>query len=80
MFRSNAKRPLLSSITNGMGGTTTITYTPSSAWVNTMLPHGMIMQTVSALTTIDGRGTSSTVNYQYAGGLEAMNEETSDAG
>ena len=59
----------LNSISNGLGGSTQIEYTPSSSWQNTYLPQGMVLQTVSALTTDDGRGNVFTTNYQYEGGL-----------
>jgi RHS repeat-associated protein len=65
---------LMSSTTNGAGGTTTVSYTPSSAWQNTYLPLGMIAETVSATTTTDGRGASSTVNYSYQGALWSATE------
>ncbi len=71
---SSTPTDYLSTIQNGIGGTTTIEYTPSSAWDNTFLPVGMVMQTVSALTTDDGRGNSSTVNYSYEGGLWSSSE------
>ncbi len=57
---------LLSSISD-TGGTTTVGYTPSSAWANTNNPP--IMQTVSAVTVADGRGNSGTTSYTYSGGL-----------
>ena len=60
----------LTSVTNPLGGTTTVDYTPSSAWTNQNLP--MVLQTVSSITTDDGRGTptsSSTTTYAYEGGL-----------
>lgn len=60
---------LLSSIANGMGGSTTVGYTPSSAWVNGQLPTGMVTQTASSLTTTDGRGASGKTTYQFEGGL-----------
>jgi len=60
---------LLTSVANGIGGSTTINYTPSSAWNNTMLPPGMILQTVTRLRTCDGRGHCDTINYSYYGGL-----------
>jgi RHS repeat-associated protein len=60
----------LNSINNGMGGSTVIGYTPSSAWptptASSWLP---IMQTVTSVTTQDGRGGSSTTKYSYSGGL-----------
>ncbi len=67
---------LLTSISNGLGGTTTVEYTPSSAWSNTYLPVGMILQTVSSVTTSDGRGNTSTTNYSYEGGLWSNKERS----
>ena len=57
----------LISVTNPLGGRTTIEYTPSSAWSNTNLPF--VVNTVSAVTTDDGHGNISTTNYEYSGGL-----------
>ena len=57
----------LRSVTASLGGTTTVEYTPSSAWDNANLPFPV--QTVSALTTDDGRGNVATTSYEYAGGL-----------
>lgn len=58
---------LLSTITNDGGGTTTVTYTASSAWQNTNNPP--LMQTVSGVTISDGKGNSLKTTYSYAGGL-----------
>jgi len=60
---------LLTSVANGIGGNTSVTYKSSAAWVNTALPVGMVFPTVAALTTSDGRGNSNTINYSYQGGL-----------
>ena len=60
----------IASITNPLGGTTTVDYTPSSAWTNQNLP--MVVQTVSSIITDDGRATptsTSTTTYAYEGGL-----------
>lgn len=62
---------LLSTITNEGGGKTTISYSPSSAWVNSN--NVPIMQTVTSVTFADGRGTTTT-NYSYAGGLHDVLE------
>lgn len=48
------------------GGTTDVTYLPSSYWTNGYLP--MVVQTVSKLVVSDGRGNSTTTKYAYAGG------------
>ncbi len=58
---------LLASLTNSLGGTTSVSYTPSSAWDNTNNPP--LMQTATAVTATDGRGGSATTHYEYAGGL-----------
>ncbi len=62
-----APTDVLTSVTNPLGGTTTVAYTPSSAWTNQTLP--MVLQTVSAITTDDGRGNTATTSYAYEGGL-----------
>jgi len=65
---------LLSSISNGIGGTTTISYQSSSAYTNTLLPF--IVQTVSSITVNDGNGNSSTTTYTYSGGyFDYMDKE-----
>jgi hypothetical protein len=58
---------LMTSQTNPWGGTTTIGYTPSSAFVNQKLPF--VIQTATALTLDDGRGTIGTTAFAYSGGL-----------
>ncbi|HEY3352406.1 MAG TPA: FG-GAP-like repeat-containing protein, partial [Polyangia bacterium] len=65
--RAAGTTPLLSSFANGLGGTTTITYTPSSTWANGYLPAGMVFQTVASITVSDGRGDVQTTNYTYQG-------------
>jgi RHS repeat-associated protein len=57
---------LLSSRTNEWGGTTTVIYTPSSAWPNTNNPP--LVQSASAVAVGDGRGGSATTSYSYSGG------------
>lgn len=57
----------LNTFSNGLGGSTTIQYTPSSSYTNTLLPF--ITQNVSAITINDGNGNVSTTNYTYSGGL-----------
>jgi RHS repeat-associated protein len=63
---------LLTSLSNGLGGSTTVQYRPSSAWSNTYLPT--VLQTTASVTTSDGRGASSTTHYQYQGGLWSSSE------
>jgi RHS repeat-associated protein len=50
-----------------LGGVTSLAYTPSSAYQNTLMPF--ILQAVSSITRDDGRGHSYTTQYSYAGGL-----------
>ena len=65
---SSGSQPGLMTSTEGpLGGKVAVDYTPSSAWDNGYLP--MIVQTVSALTTDDGRGGVSTTSYAYEGGF-----------
>ncbi|MDY6955127.1 MAG: toxin TcdB middle/N-terminal domain-containing protein, partial [Thermodesulfobacteriota bacterium] len=72
LFLSGPKPEVLTSLSNGLGGTTTLEYRPSSKYENTLLPF--IVQTVSSITTDDGLGVRagenpSTTNYTYSGGL-----------
>jgi len=57
---------LLASISNGIGGTTSITYTPSTTYVNTQLPFALPV--VSSVSTNDGNGTAATTSYSYYDG------------
>jgi RHS repeat-associated protein len=58
---------LLIQVSNSLGGTATVQYTPSSTWSNTNLPF--IVQTLSSLTANDGNGITSKTDYTYSGGL-----------
>ncbi|MBK7196412.1 MAG: VCBS repeat-containing protein [Myxococcales bacterium] len=58
---------LLTSIANGLGSTTTVTYAPSSTWTNTNNPP--LRHAVAARAVTDGRGATATTTYTYAGGL-----------
>jgi RHS repeat-associated protein len=58
---------LLSKVNNGIGGSTTITYEPSSTYVNNYLPF--IVQTVSSIAVNDGNGNVSVTSYAFTGGL-----------
>jgi len=58
---------LLINATNPLGGTISVGYQPSSIITNTFLPFPLSV--VTKLITDDGRGTLSTTNYQYEGGL-----------
>jgi RHS repeat-associated protein len=57
----------ITTLTSSLGGTTTITYQPSSAWPYSY-NNPPITQTVSAVTGNDGRGNLSTMGYSYEGG------------
>ena len=57
----------LTTISHPTGGHTSLSYTPSSAYQNTLMPF--ILQTVSSITQDDGRGQSYTTRYSYSGGL-----------
>ncbi len=67
-------------LTNSLGGSTAIGYTPSTQYTNTLLPYPI--QTVSSITTCDNwnsstaacAGTSSTTNYTYSGGYHHLGE------
>jgi RHS repeat-associated protein len=58
---------LVSSVGNGLGGYTNVTYTPSTAWSNNLLPGGMVFATASSVSVTDGRGDLQTTNYSYEG-------------
>ncbi len=63
---------LLAGLNNGIGGTTTIAYQPSTQFTNTLLPYPV--QVVSSLTTNDGNGNVATTNYTYSGGFHHIAE------
>jgi RHS repeat-associated protein len=58
---------LLTSIKQPLGGTTSVAYRPSAGLPGTVVPF--VMQVVSSLATDDGRGTVSTTDFAYEGGL-----------
>ncbi len=63
----NKINDFLSVLSNNIGGTYTISYLPSSAYTNTLLPF--IVQTVASISVNDGNGNISTTNYTYSGGF-----------
>lgn len=65
---------LVASLVNGIGGATTITYTPSPQLPTTQTQLPYPVQTVTSLTTTDGNGTSSTTTYSYTGGYHHLGE------
>jgi RHS repeat-associated protein len=63
---------LMATAANGIGGTTSVEYVPSSRWHNRYLPNGMVLQTVASISIDDGRGqpeSVSTTTYAYEGAL-----------
>ncbi|MFZ5875343.1 MAG: toxin TcdB middle/N-terminal domain-containing protein [Nitrospirota bacterium] len=56
----------LATMSNGLGATTSIAYTPSTQYNNTRLPFAVY--TVSSISTDDGAGTVSPTTYSYEGG------------
>jgi len=57
----------MATITSTAGNTTQITYSPSSAYDNSLLPY--VLQCVSQVVTDDGLGNTATTSYDYTGGL-----------
>ena len=68
----SAAAGLLASLQNGLGGTSTITYVPSTQSSNTQLPFPL--QRVSAIATNDGNGNNATTSYTYTGGFYHLGE------
>jgi RHS repeat-associated protein len=66
---------LMTSRTNEWGGTTSVSYTPSSSWTDDNNPA--VRQTTSAVTTSDGRLDPATTHFTYAGGHYAFDEQRS---
>ena len=69
LYVGNGPAPdLITGINNGIGGSYTINYTPSSGTgkFNQKLPF--ILQTVSSISASDGNGNVSTTSYAYSGG------------
>jgi YD repeat-containing protein len=63
---------LLTSVANGMGGTTTVAYTPSTTFQNTRLPFPL--HVVSSITSNDGNGIVTTTSYVYKDGFYHLGE------
>lgn len=67
-FRAKGPAPdLLKKVKNGIGGSYTYTYSPSSRCADTLLPF--VVQTVSALESNDSNGNISTTTFSYSSGL-----------
>jgi RHS repeat-associated protein len=63
---ANGHERLTAVTQNGKGGTISLSYTPSSAFVNTNNPP--IDYVVTAMTVGDGRGHNATTRFTYSGG------------
>ncbi len=63
---SDGAPDLLHTASNTLGSVTTLTYQPSSAYNNTLLPF--IVQNVSSITVYDGVGNTLITDYEYSGG------------
>ncbi len=63
---------LLTSVSNGLGGTTTVAYTPSTTFQNTRLPFPL--HVVSSLSSNDGNGVVTTTSYVYQNGFYHLGE------
>jgi RHS repeat-associated protein len=72
LSKSTASLDLIDSFSNGLGGLSTIDYTPSTRYANTQLPFPL--QTVSKITTNDGNGNNSITGYTYSGGFYHIGE------
>ncbi len=71
-FRGNGPAPdLIRKIDNGIGGTYTIGYTPSTAY-GKVLPF--VLRTVSSVTSDDGNGNLAETDYTYANALFSYSE------
>ena len=68
---AGATPDLLTGIANGIGGTTSVAYSPSSRWWSDGHALPGVFPTVSTVTESDGRGTSFGTQYTFADGLWA---------
>lgn len=68
-----AQPDLLTTVANGIGGTTALTYQPSTKWDNTGSEDGVpdlpfVLPVVTRVDASDGMGNTYTTHYDYAGG------------
>jgi RHS repeat-associated protein len=63
----NRAPDLLATLGNEFGGTTTVSYAPSSQWPSSVLPLGTSMLTVSRVRMTDGRGHTTDRTLGYSG-------------
>ncbi|MBI5854033.1 MAG: VCBS repeat-containing protein [Nitrospirae bacterium] len=68
----NRASDLVKAITNGIGGTTTISHVPSTQFVNTQLPYAI--HVVGSMSTNDGNGNVATTSYSYKDGYYHLME------
>jgi len=66
-FSSGDAPDLLSSVNNGVGGITSIAYSPSTQCTNTFLPF--VIQMATSVSVSNSRGDVVTMTYNYLGGL-----------
>lgn len=67
VYYSKWENDLLTQISNGVGGTVSINYTPATTWPSSNALRGTSpFATVSSITVTDGRGNTGTTNYSYA--------------
>jgi len=69
---SNIGTNLVATMKDAIGGTSTISYLPSSAFQNALLP--IVLPTVSAISVDDGNGHTSRSTYLYSGGYFSLPE------
>lgn len=62
---SDTQANVITAVSNGLGATTSVTYVPSVNWPDNDSP--VRAPTVQAITIADGRGGSTTTQYQYSG-------------
>jgi hypothetical protein len=69
IMASSSSGNVITGVSNGYGATTTVTYLPSTTWVNSNNPPRM--QTVTSVTVTDGRisdpSQAQVTNYSYSG-------------
>ena len=66
--RAAVRPDLMVTATNGLGGSTAVTYRPSSDYPTANAGRAGVRQVLSQVDRNDGRGNVSTTSYSYAGG------------
>ncbi len=72
VMENNSSHDIITSVDNGVGGKTTISYKPSTTYDNTQLPYNV--NTVSSITVSDGKGNSSKTSYTYSKGYHDIQD------